>query len=139
MHSDVLTNVKTLLCFQKQGPSRSVRTCDVDTVTHDTSVYVKDVTCVTLGVTFAEKVSRSEKLRTCGGREHPRHQSDFTFQALGSFKRTRWDSPNIASMGSSSIGILRPFLLFLRCSPLSVFSFLWRDSPQNVSCQRYPH
>ena len=43
-------------------------------------------------------MSRSEKLRTCGGREHPRHQSaDFTFQVLGSFTRTKSDSPNIAS------------------------------------------
>ena len=117
-----MTNVKTPFCFETQGPCGSVRTCIVDTVTDDTIAQVKDVTPVTLSQ--EKNVSRSEGLRTCGGREHPKHQSaDFTFQVLGSFTRTKSDAPNIASMSSSSIGILRPFLLFLRRSPLSVFGF----------------
>ena len=37
-------------------------------------------------------MSRYEGLRTCGGREHPKHQSaDLTFQVLGSFTRTKSD------------------------------------------------
>ena len=55
---------------------------------------MKYVTPVTLGVTLAgEKTCRGLKeLRTCGGREHPKHQSaDLTFQALGSFTRTKSD------------------------------------------------
>ena len=48
-----------------------------------------------------------------------------TFQVLGSFTRTKSDSPNIASM---SIGTLQPFLLLLRRSPLSVFGFMARLS-----------
>ena len=78
---------------ETQGPCGSVRKCGADSVTDDTRAHVKDVTPVTLGVTFAGKnVSKSEELRTCGGREHPKHQSaDLTFQALGSFTRTKSD------------------------------------------------
>ena len=43
---DVMTYVKTSFCFETQGPCGSVRTCDVDTVTDDTSAKVKDVTTV---------------------------------------------------------------------------------------------
>ena len=43
---DVMTSVKTPFCFETQGPCGSVRTCDVDTVTDDTSAQVKDVTTV---------------------------------------------------------------------------------------------
>ena len=39
--------------LETQGPCGSVRTCDVETVTGDTSAQVKEVTLVTLGVTFA--------------------------------------------------------------------------------------
>ena len=41
---DVMTDVKTPFCTQR--PCGSVRTCDVDTVTDDTSAQVKDVTTV---------------------------------------------------------------------------------------------
>ena len=50
---DVMTNVKTPFCVETPGLCKSVRTCDVDTVTDDTSAQVKDVTPVTLGATFA--------------------------------------------------------------------------------------
>ena len=108
-----------------QGPCGSERTCDVDTVTDDTSAQVKDVTPETLGVTFTGlKMSRSEGLGTCGGRKHPKHQSaEVVFLVLGNFTRTNSDFPNIAKMDSSSVGILRPFLFFLWRSPLSVLGF----------------
>ena len=43
------------------------------------------------------------------------------FGVLSSFTRTQPDSPSITTVSSSSIGILRPFLLFPRRSPLPVF------------------
>ena len=39
--------------LETQLPCGSVRKCGADTVTDDTSAQVKDVTPVTLGVTFA--------------------------------------------------------------------------------------
>ena len=111
--------------LETQGPCGSVRKCGADTVTDDTCAQVKDVTPVTLGVTFAgckKIVSRSEGLRTCGGRERRKHQSaDFTFQVLDNFTGTKSDSSSVASGSSSSIEILRPFLLFLRRSLHSLF------------------
>ena len=41
---DVVTHVKTPFCFETQGTCESVRTCDVDTVTDDTSARVENVT-----------------------------------------------------------------------------------------------
>ena len=55
VHPDVMTTVKTPFSLETQGPCGNVRTCDVDTVTDDTSAQVKDVTPVTLGATFAGK------------------------------------------------------------------------------------
>ena len=78
---------------ETQGPCGSVRKRGADSVTDDTRAHVKVVTPVTLDVTLAWKnVWRSGGLGTCGGREHPKHQSaDLTFQALGSFTRTKSD------------------------------------------------
>ena len=123
-----MTHVKTPFCLRLKGRAKSVRRCEDDTVTHDTQCTGKGFTPETLGVASAgftkKKVSRSEGLRTCGGPEHPKHQpADFTFRVLGSITRTESDPPSIASVKSSSIGILRPFLLLLRRSPLPVLGF----------------
>ena len=138
-----MTHVKTPFCWRLKGRAKSVRRCEDDTVTHDTQCTGKGFTPETLGVASAgftkKKVSRSEGLRTCGGPEHPKHQpADFTFRVLGSITRTESDPPSIASVKSSSIGILRPFLLLLRRSPLPVLGFFDGETLLGISCQRHP-
>ena len=60
MQPDVMIDVKTPFCFETQGPSGSARKCGADTATDHTSAQVKDVTPVTLGVTFARCKKRVE-------------------------------------------------------------------------------
>ena len=76
--------------LETQGACGSVRECSADTVTDDTGAQVEDVTPVTLGVTV--------------NRLH-------VFDILVSYTRTRSDSADMAGVWTSSIRILRAFLL----------------------------